>query len=533
MSIQMEFSHVASRGMVVTPHHLASQSGLAILRQGGTAMEATVAAAATLAVVYPDMNSIGGDAIWLIVPPDGEPFVIEAVGAAGSLATMEFYKELKEIPNTGPKSAITVAGTVSGWEEALNYVFECGYQRISTHKLLADAIHYAKYGFPVSSCHAANLQEFANTYEASKEFKKIFLPAGRVPKVGEMFYQKELANTFQNLADNGLSSFYKGQVAKSIEEDMKALGMPITNEDLLNHCVIRKNPLKLSLEFAELFNSPPPTQGVVSLSILGILNKLKVQGQHEGLFIHATVEATKEAFKIRDNHLTDPRFMKKDGESFLRASEISKMAKNIDFNKASAGSKSKGPGDTVWVGVMDDKGFSVSFIQSVYHNFGSGVILPKTGILWHNRGISYSLDKDHLLHLKPGKKPLHTLNPAAAKLNDGRIMIYGTRGGDGQPQTQAAVFHRYVVQGINLQKSIAAPRWLYGDTIDKKVVDLIKLEDRFCEDTVNYLKDRGHVIEVLPPFTQKVGQVGALVRHPDGRLEGAFDPRCNGSAVGF
>ncbi|CAH2241816.1 jg16208 [Pararge aegeria aegeria] len=182
---------------------------------------------------------------------------------------------------------------------------------------------------------------------------------------------------------------------------------------------------------------------------------------------------------------------------------------------------------------MDSKGFSVSFIQSTYQHFGSGVILPQTGILWHNRGISFSLKSDHLRSLVPGKKPFHTLNPAAARLNDGRVMIYGTRGGDGQPQTQAAIFHRYVFQGMNLQKSISEPRWVYGPTTGRYYSDYLQLESRFSNETIEYLKERGHKVVVLPPFSEEVGHAGALVRYPNGMLEGAYDPRSNGNAAGF
>ncbi|XP_013200223.2 oxamate amidohydrolase proenzyme [Amyelois transitella] len=532
MSIPMEYSKIGTRGMVVTPHHLASLCAINILNQGGTAVEATVAAAATLAVVNPSMNSIGGDGFWLIVPPQGEPVVIEACGASGSLATDDFYKGYNKIPKRGPKSASTVAGTISGWQDALNYVSECGYSRLSIHKLLEDAIYYAENGYSVSALDEADLTEYVENEIISEDFKKYFMPNGTVPVVGEIFTQKELAQTLKCLAQNGLNSFYTGNIAKLIEEDMKIIGMPITREDLANHSAIRKRPLRLSHEYGQLFNTPPPTQGAVSLSILGILDELKVQGQHEGLFIHTVIEATKQAFILREN-ITDPQHMKVNSEELIKPDNIKKMASKINFNKASKPGNCKGPGDTVWLGVMDNKGFSVSFIQSIYHTYGSGVVLPQTGILWHNRGVAFSLEKTDVGFIKPGKKPLHTLNPAAAILKDGRIMIYGTRGGDGQPQTQAAVFHRYVVQGLNLQKAVSAPRWLYGDTLDKDLVDVVRLEDRFSEETVNDLRERGHVLELMPAFSAKFGMAGALVRHDDGRLEGAFDPRSNGSAIGF
>ncbi|XP_039749573.1 oxamate amidohydrolase proenzyme-like [Pararge aegeria] len=529
----METRTFAPRGMVVTPHHLATQSALRILIDGGTAMEAMVAAAATIAVVYPHMNGIGGDGFWLIVPPRGDFVAIEACGAAGSLATDFFFKGYGRIPYRGPKSAITVAGTVGGWEEALKYVTESGYPRRPLSKLLADAIRYAEDGFPVSSSHMEALFKFGIDENTSQEFRHLFLPNGTIPREGQLFHQRNLAKTFKHLSRNGLNSFYRGNLAKLISKEMASLGMPITESDLANYSAIRRTPLRLAHSHGEVFNLPPPTQGLLSLSILGILDKLRIDGHHEGQFIHVTVEATKQAFLLRDQHITDSRYMKVDPQTLLSHRSISKMASNINFNQTSSNGKGEGPGDTIWMGVMDNYGFSVSFIQSIYENFGSGVVLPETGILWHNRGFSFNLKRDDIRSLVPGKKPFHTLNPAAAKLNDGRIMIYGTRGGDGQPQTQAAIFHRYVVQGKTLQKSISEPRWVYGPTSAGNHSDFLQLESRFSSEVIEYLKERGHKVIILPPFSEEVGQAGALVRYPDGMLEGAYDPRSNGNVVGF
>ncbi|XP_047022328.1 oxamate amidohydrolase proenzyme-like [Helicoverpa zea] len=525
-------SNIAPNCMVVTPHHLATQSAVAILREGGTAVEAMVSAAATIAVVYPHMNSIGGDSFWLIVPPNGDPIVIEACGAAGSLATPEFFKDYKTIPYKGPKAANTVAGTIGGWEEALKYISECGYQKMSLKKLLADAIMYAENGFPVTKSQYTSLKNIQASGNVPTEFEKVFIPNGKIPKVGEKFCQKRLAKTLQQLAKNGLKSFYKGELATLIAEDMTSLGMPITESDLANYAPVRKVPLRLLHSHGEIFNVPPPTQGLVSLAILGILDKLGVDGQHEGQFIHATVEATKKAFQMRDQHITDQAYMKTDPNSLLTSQNLFEMAKGINFDQAHGAVSCKAAGDTIWMGAMDNKGFSVSFIQSIYHQFGSNVVLPQTGIVWHNRGIAFNLERDHMLCIKPGKKPFHTLNPAAARLRDGRVLVYGTRGGDGQPQTQAAIFHRYVVQGLDLQSSVSDPRWIYG-RISGDPQTTLKLENRFSAETVSYLKEKGHDIVMLPDYSEDTGQAGALVRHLDGNVEGAFDPRSNGSAAGF
>jgi len=184
------------------------------------------------------------------------------------------------------------------------------------------------------------------------------------------------------------------------------------------------------------------------------------------------------------------------------------------------------------MGTMDKSGLAVSFIQSLYHEFGSGVVLPDTGIVWQNRGAAFSLDPAHLLALAPGKQPFHTLNPAASRLSDGRVMVYGSMGGDGQPQTQAAIFTRYILQGMPLQESISQPRWLLGRTWGQ-TSDSLKLEGRFSSESIARLRALGHEVEVLPDYSEAMGHAGAIVRHPNGLFEGAADPRSNGSAAGF
>ncbi|KAG7308011.1 hypothetical protein JYU34_006650 [Plutella xylostella] len=527
----MEKTVHAPEGMVVTPHHLATQSAISVLRDGGTAVEAAVAAAATIAVVSPHTNGIGGDGFWLIIPPAGDPVAIEACGVAGSLATAELYAGSTSIPYQGPTAACTVAGTVGGWHEALNYITECGYQRKSLKRLLSDAIKYADSGFPLSTVTVNQIQSMIAKKVLPKDIARLFLKDGKVPKVGERFCQPELAVTLKYLAENGLNSFYNGELAKALAVDFGYLGIPITESDLNNFRPIRKKPIKLTHSKGDVFNLPPPTQGLVSLSILGILDKLNIDHKNDAKFIHATVEATKQAFKMRDQFITDPKFMKINPEVILRAENLVNMSTKIT-ERASHDGKGKGPGDTVWIGVMDNKGFSVSFIQSLYHEFGSGVVLPSTGIIWHNRGVAFSLDKNSILGLEPGKKPFHTLNPAGARLVDGRVMVYGTRGGDGQPQTQAAIFHRYVIQGVPLQKSISMPRWCFGRTLGDHT-DQLRIEGRFSEETVAALRKWGHKVQVVEEFSDIMGHAGALVRHADGILEGAFDPRSDGSVVGF
>ncbi|MDT3251937.1 gamma-glutamyltransferase [Serratia sp. root2] len=525
-------SNTAPLGMAVTPHHLASESALAVLREGGNAIEAMVAAAATIAVVYPHMNGLGGDGFWLIVPPQGDPVAIDASGAAGSLATLDFYAGESHIPHRGPKAALTVAGTVGGWQAALDYSAELGGTQLPRPRLLADAIRYAADGIPVTASQEAATRSKYHELAELEHFARTYLPHGEIPHAGQRFCQPQLADTLIALAEDGLDSFYRGPLAHSMAADMARLGMPLTAQDLADYRPRRRTPLRLEHQKGEVFNLTPPTQGLVSLAILGLTDRLPLAGQSEGAVVHGIVEATKLAFGLRDQFITDPRHMTQDPQALLEAEHLNALAKRIDPHQAAAWGKGKGPGDTVWMGVMDSSGLAVSFIQSIYHEFGSGVVLPHSGVLWQNRGASFSLDAAHLLALAPGKQPFHTLNPAAARLYDGRTLVYGSMGGDGQPQTQAAVFVRHVVQGLPLQQAISAPRWLLGRTWGESS-DSLKLEGRFSAETVEYLRRRGHEVELLPDFSEAVGHAGAIVRHTNGMLEGAFDPRSNGSAAGF
>ena len=308
----------------------------------------------------------------------------------------------------------------------------------------------------------------------------------------------------------------------------------MTGDDLRSYQATRKTPLKLAHSSGEIYNMTPPTQGVVSLAILGLLDRtgLSAVDPDSADYVHLVVEATKRAFGLRDKYVTDPAHMTVEPQSLLAPERLDEMAATIDIGKAAPWGKGRGPGDTVWLGVIDESGLAVSFIQSIYHEFGSGVVLPTTGINWQNRGASFSLDADTLLALKPGKKPFHTLNPAAARLKDGRTMVYGTMGGDGQPQTQATVFTRHVVFGQSLQTAVTAARWLLGRTWGQST-DTLKLESRFPPAVVAELIARGHEDDVLLPFDETMGHAGALVRHPDGMLEGASDPRSDGGVAAY
>lgn len=524
-----------TQGMVTSPHSLASQAGLSILRQGGNAIEAMVAAAATIAVVYPHMNSIGGDGFWVIIPPDGEPVAIRACGGAAGNATIEAYTKqgMKSIPFRGPWAANTVAGTVGGWKTALDISQERG-GKLNLATLLKDAIHYAQEGIPVTPSQslltAKKLPELIN----QPGFAETFLDQGKSFAIGARFRQPKLANTLQRLVSEGLDSFYRGALAQDIAKDLAAIGSPLTLQDLERYEAQRINPLYLRSQWGTVYNMSLPTQGAVSLAILGIAERFGWQNikEESADYVHLLVESTKQAFKLRDRFVTDPDAAPIPAQDIVSDEHLLAGAQGITLDKALPWGQGKGPADTVWLGAIDNNGLAVSFIQSIYHEYGSGCVLPTTGLNWQNRGASFSLNPEHLLALAPYKKPFHTLNPAAVKLKDGRVMVYGTMGGDGQPQTQAAVFTRHVIFGQPLQQAVSAPRWLLGRTWGQ-TSDTLKLESRFPKELVDELKRRGHDVELLNDYDETVGHAGAVVRHPSGIFEGASDPRSNGVVASF
>ncbi len=520
--------------MVTAPHHLASQAGLAVLREGGNAIEAAIAAAATLSVVYPHMNGLGGDGFWLISEPNAiMPVSIDASGAAGANATPELYRQagLSAVPVHGPLAANTVAGTVSGWQAALDISTRWG-GRIPLARLLEEAIWYARNGFAITQQQVDAAARNLDSLRQQPNFAEHFLPDGEVPKAGSRMKLPALAETLESLAQFGLDDFYRGGVARAMAAEMQGLGCPVSGGDYARHRSIRRRPLSINISAGTVWNLQPPTQGLASLMILGLFDRLGVKEAEGFAHIHGIVEATKQAFVVRNTHVTDPAYMAIHSTTYLSDALLDRMAASIPPKQAQPWPHRAQDGDTVWLGVIDGQGRAVSFIQSLYYGFGSGVMLGQTGILLQNRGLSFRLEEDAQNFLRPGRKPFHTLNPAMARLRDGRVMVYGSMGGDAQPQTQAAIFTRYAMFGQDLQRAVTAPRWALGRSWGKPTSDL-KLEDRFDPAVIEALRRAGHAVEVIPAFDSLMGHAGAIVRHESGLLEGASDPRSDGAVAAF
>ncbi len=523
-----------TRGMVSSSHHLAAQAGLNVLRDGGNAIEAMVAAAATISVVYPHMNGIGGDGFWLISTPERRvPRAINAVGAAGAAVEEALYRREGHdvIPSRGPLAANTAAGTISGWIKALGISAEWG-GRMSLERLLEEATYYAREGFAVTEGQNRNTRDKLDELIDVPGWADTFLVDGAPPPVGSLFKQPALAGTLERLATAGLDDFYRGELARALGADLERAGSPITADDLARQQALETEPLAVKLGPGTAYNVRPPAQGLASLIILGLFDRLDC-AEAEGFdHVHGAVEAAKRAVLVRNRHVTDPAHMSVAPEDFLTAEALDDMARQIDKRKALPWPAPSVPGDTVWLGAVDSEGRAVSFIHSIYWEFGSGVVLRDTGVQCQNRGSSFSLNEGEQNYLLPGRLPFHTNNPAMALLNDGRVLVYGSMGGEGQPQTQSALFTRYAYFGQSIQQAITAPRWVLARTWGAQRTDL-RLESRFPDELVSALRDAGHDVTMVGEFDDAMGHAGAIALHPSGVMEGGNDPRSDGAAVTF
>lgn len=521
-------------GVAVAPHAQAAEIGAAVLADGGNAIEASVAMAAGLAALYPHMTGLGGDSFWLLHKPADPVQSLLACGRSAAKISRQDYIDagLSRIPYRGARAAITVAGSVSGWRQALAISRRQWGGRLPLSRLLEAAIGYCRSGYRVTQSQSKATVDKLEQLKDQPGFASVFLRDGEAPAVGATLTQPALGDTLERLARVGLDDFYTGELAVAIAEDLARAGSPLTLLDLQAQRAEAAQALQLRIDDAMLFTTAAPTQGVATLLTLGQFARRPpgIAASEDVDSVHWLVEATKQAFRVRNRQVRDPALMTQTTESLLDPRLLDRLSAAIDQRQAAAWGEAGSPADTTWFGAIDANGGSVSCIQSIYHEFGSGVVLPNTGVCWQNRGASFSLQQGHPLALRPNTLPFHTLCPSMAHFDDGRRLAFGTMGGDGQPQTQALLFTRYATYGQPLEQAIAAPRWVLGRTWGDQS-DKLKLEARFDSRLIERLRERGHDLMLLDDFDETVGHAGAIVRHADGRIEGASDPRSDGAAV--
>jgi gamma-glutamyltranspeptidase/glutathione hydrolase len=526
----------ARRGLVASPHVLASAAGLAVLERGGNALDAAIAAGATIAVVYPHMNGAGGDNFWLLYDAGrGTLLGLNAAGRSAAAADLDGYRARfgAAIPARGGPAVLTVPGAVSGWWEAHRYSVDRMGSPIPWSALLEAAIHHATDGVPPSAGQrrvtggVPALFEASAPVEVRRSFWPIFHPrqldAGR-------FVQRDLGRTLATIARDGAEEFYRGDLGRRIARAAAEAGSPLTAEDFSAHRADWIEPLRVRYRGGEAASLPPPTQGFAALAILALLDGFDVGDLDEAEYLHLVVEATKLAFQDRDWYLTDPTVAPVPIERCLDQERLARRRGQISRHAALSVDVPSTTGDTVAIVAGDERGNAVSLLQSLYWEFGSAVVAGDTGVLLQNRGAFFSLDPAHPNRLAPRKHTAHTLIPSMYLVARRPWLVYGTMGGEGQPQTQAALVTRLVDRGFGPQAAVEAPRWLLGRTWGE-TSRALRLEDRFPPGVAESLRRRGHDVRVIEGWSDVMGHAHVIRFDADG-MTGGSDPRADGAALG-
>jgi gamma-glutamyltranspeptidase len=537
----------APRGVVSTPHYLASSAGLNALQHGGSAVDAAIAANAVLCVVYPHMAGLGGDGFWLVAEPTGRVHGLNASGPAARLATLDYYRPHavdNEIPSRGPLSILTVAGAIDGWRAAHGR-----FGRLEWKDLFDAAITYARDGIPVSRSLADWLVQDVPILTKYPATSAIFLPGGSVPVEGQRLVQADLARSLQEIATEGArAGFYEGALAGRICGALEKQGSPLRADDFATYKAEWVEPITTTYRGYEVYELPPNTQGFTALQILNLIEGYDVVAWGDGTadYYHYMAEAVKVAFADREEWLTDPRFVNIPVQQLIDKKYAEKRRRLIDPLRAQniaevpAGIAYQYPherrapdGDTCYFCAADRDGMVVSLIQSIYHDFGSAVIGGDTGIILQNRGAFFALDEKHPNHLQPGKRTFHTLIPGLLARDGKPYLAFGSMGGEGQPQSHAALATRIIDFGYDVQQAIEAPRWLMGRTWGTRSRNM-SLEGRIPDGVVRELKRRGQPVQMVTDWNDNMGHAHAIrVDYEQGLLEGGADPRGDGAALGY
>ena len=513
---------VLAENIVSTSQPLACQAGLSMLRKGGNAIDAAIATAITLTVVEPVNNGIGSDAFAIVF--DGKKLNgLNASGKSPAAWTVDHFSNYKTMPLLGWDS-VTIPGAVSAW-----VALSKKYGQLKFKELFEPAIHYAEDGYLVSPITANLWNQLARMYKKKKfpEFHETFLPYGRAPKPGELFKNPDQAITLKKIAETEGESFYSGEIAKKIVNHATNTGGLITLEDLENHKVIWEKPLTIEYKGLTLHELPPNGQGLAALIMLGILKNYDLS-QFEPdspQSIHLQIEAMKLAFSDAYRYITDKNFLDFEPSQILSPNYLEDRANLIDIQKAQQ-YKFGMPkiGDTVYLTTADAEGMMVSYIQSNYSGFGSGIVIPGTGISLQDRGNCFNLIDGHPNQVGPEKRPYHTIIPAFVTKNSKPLMSFGVMGGSMQPQGHAQMMIRIFEYQQNPQAAIDAPRWriMQGQQVN--------LEPDFNRETKMRLEEMGH--QVYNGHYFEFGGAQIIYKLENGYLA-ASDPRKDGQAIGF
>ena len=525
-------------GMVACPHALASEAGADVLRAGGSAVDAAIAAGAVLTVVYPHMTSVGGDAFWLIYDAAARAVrFLDGGGRAAAAAGLDWFRSrgMTEIPLRGIVPAtLTAPGAVDTWCLA-----HAAHGRLPFARDLAPAVAWARDGFPVSARLARRTADLTDLLAASPEAAAIFLPGGATPREGQRLANPDLARTLEAIGAAGRAGFYQGEVAAEIARYARAHGGLLTEADLRAQRARWGEPLRGEYRGVTIYETPPPTQGFTVLEMLNLVEAFDL-GSMEYLgpeAVHLLVEAKMLAFADRDRLLADPDFVPVPVDRLLSRAYADERRRLIDPEQALAWDRVPASGslagDTVYVAAVDKDGNAASLIQSLYGAYGSGIVAGRTGVVLQNRGAYFSLDPAHPNHVAPGKRPAHTLIASLACRGGELWQVFGTMGADGQPQIHLQAYTAMIDWGLGVAAAVASPRWLSGRFALGEPRDLLHMEARFPARTFAELERRGHSIDRWGPWHERAGHAhGVTIEPGTGRRLGGADPRSDGAAVG-
>ena len=512
------------RGAIATSNYLATEAGLHTLRRGGNAVDAIIAAAAVLNVVEPHCSQLGGDAFMLIWDAqEGKLTAINSSGAAPIGLRPELFD--RQIPVSGFLSS-TIPGQVAAWCEAMSR-----FGTISAARVLAEAIYYAEEGFAVSRDLADTLWGNVSKLAAFPSTMAVFMPEGRPPERGDVLRQPDLARTLRTLARSGFRAFYEGRIARRIAQFWQANGGVIAADDLAAHQAKVLDPLQTTYRGYTVYEQPPVSQGHILLQSLNLVETfdLAAMGHLSAEALHVCIEANKLAHADKDRYTTDPAWSPLP-RGLLSKEYAADRAALIDPERAMEFPPTAGepaaPEDTTYLCCVDGRGTAVSYIQSLFHGFGCGVVAEGPGGLLNNRGCGFSLDADHVNYLEPGKKTVHTLNTYMV-FRDGRpVVVGGTPGGDIQVQTNLQVLTGLLDFGRDPQQAAEDPRWSRHEGRH------VSLEARAPRATVEGLRARGHNVQTIGPYAQG-GRAQAIRIADHGTLIAGSDPRCDGCALAY
>jgi gamma-glutamyltranspeptidase/glutathione hydrolase len=514
-----------TNGMAATSHPRATLTALDVLRAGGNAMDAAVAAAAVLAVVEPQMTGIGGDCFVLYAPAGGDIVAYNGSGRAGGAATTQWYLEngITEIESNSPH-AVTIPGAVEAWSRLVQ---DHGTRELG--ELLEAAIELAEAGYPMQPRVAFDWARFEQKLNANEAIQRMFLNDGRLFEAGDVFSQPQLAATLREIANNGADGFYKGAVAEAMVATLNSLGGLHTVDDFASVQGEYSNPISASYRDYEVVECPPNGQGFVALIMLNILEGFDLAGlDPDGATRwHLEIEAGRLGYRDRDRYFTGHDRSAEHLQTYLGKDYAERQRSLISTDRAMSPSdvdSLPAQSDTVYLTVVDRDANAVSFINSLFRPFGSGLLCPDTGVMFHDRGSLFVVDEASGNTIDPGKRPLHTILPGMLMQNGRAVMPFGVMGGQYQPFGHTHLLTNILDYGFDVQQALDHPRVFYQD-------DTVLAESGVAAAAVAELEALGHTVE--PTAAPHGGGQAIWIDWDRGVLIGGSDPRKDGCALGY